>query len=68
MHLDQQVPTLAYIVPRSNDMIIGGVAQEGNWNTEATIEDRNFILDKGLDFFKFIDPLDAPVDAVLNLF
>ena len=29
MHLDQQVPTLAYIVPRSNDMIIGGVAQEG---------------------------------------
>ena len=27
MHLDQQIPTLAYIVPRSNDMILGGVAQ-----------------------------------------
>ena len=46
MHLDQQVPTLAYIVPRSNDMILGGVAQENNWNEEPTDEDRNFILDK----------------------
>ena len=46
MHLDQQVPTLAYIVPRSNDMILGGVAQENNWNVEPTDEDRNFILDK----------------------
>ena len=46
MHLDQQVPTLAYIVPRSNDMILGGVAQEGNWNLEPTEEDRNFILKK----------------------
>ncbi|MDA9719631.1 FAD-binding oxidoreductase, partial [bacterium] len=46
MHLDQQVPTLAYIVPRSNDMILGGVAQENNWNVEPIDEDRNFILDK----------------------
>ena len=46
MHLDQKVPTLAYIVPRSNDMIIGGVAQEGNWNESPTDEDRNFILEK----------------------
>ena len=46
MHLDQQIPTLAYIVPRSNDMILGGVAQEGNWNLEPTEEDRNFILEK----------------------
>ena len=46
MHLDQQVPTLAYIVPRSNDMILGGVAQEGNWSLEPTEEDRNFILEK----------------------
>ena len=46
MHLDQQVPTLAYIVPRSNDMILGGVAQEGKWSLEPTEEDRNFIIDK----------------------
>lgn len=46
MHLDQKVPTLAYIVPRSNDMILGGVAQEGNWNENPTDEDRNFILEK----------------------
>ena len=46
MHLDQQVPTLAYIVPRSNDMILGGVAQEGKWDLEPTEEDRNFIIDK----------------------
>ena len=46
MHLDQQIPTLSYIVPRSNDMILGGVAQEGNWSLEPTQEDRNFILEK----------------------
>ena len=49
MHLDQQVPTLAYIVPRSNDMILGGVAQENNWNEEPTDEDRNFILENVLN-------------------
>ena len=27
-------------------MILGGVAQENNWNVEPTDEDRNFILDK----------------------
>ena len=46
MHLDQQIPTLSYIVPRSNDMILGGVAQEDNWSLEPTEEDRNFILEK----------------------
>ena len=46
MHLDQQIPTLAYIVPRSNDMVLGGVAQEGNWSLEPTEEDRDFILEK----------------------
>ena len=46
MHLDQQIPTLAYIVPRSNDMVLGGVAQEGNWSLEPTDEDRDFILEK----------------------
>ena len=46
MHLDQQVPTLAYIVPRSNDMILGGVAQEGKWSLESTEEDRNYIMEK----------------------
>ena len=46
MHLDQQIPTLAYIVPRSNDMVLGGVAQEGNWSLEPTVEDRDFILEK----------------------
>jgi len=46
MHLDQQIPTLTYIVPRSNDMVLGGVTQEGNWSTDPTDEDRNFILEK----------------------
>ena len=27
-------------------MILGGVAQEGNWSLEPTEEDRNFILEK----------------------
>ena len=46
MHLDQQIPTLAYIVPRSKDMILGGVAQQDNWSLSPTEEDRNFILKK----------------------
>ena len=46
MHLDQQIPTLTYIVPRSNDMVLGGVTQEGNWSTDPTDEDRDFILEK----------------------
>ena len=46
MHLDQQIPTLAYIVPRSNDMVLGGVAQQNNWSLEPTEEDRKFILQK----------------------
>ena len=46
MHLDQQIPTLAYIVPRSNDMILGGVAQQNNWSLSPTDKDRNFILKK----------------------
>ena len=46
MHLDQQIPTLAYIVPRSNDMILGGVAQQDNWSLSPTDKDRNFILKK----------------------
>ena len=46
MHLDQQIPTLAYIVPRSNDMILGGVAQQDNWSLSPTDKDRNFILRK----------------------
>jgi len=46
MHLDQQIPTLTYIVPRSNDMILGGVAQENNWSLNPTEKDREFILGK----------------------
>jgi glycine/D-amino acid oxidase-like deaminating enzyme len=46
MHLDQQIPTLAYIVPRSNDMILGGVAQTNDWSLDARIEDREYILEK----------------------
>ena len=46
MHLDQQIPTLVYIVPRSNDMILGGVAQQDNWSLSPTDKDRNFILRK----------------------
>jgi D-amino-acid oxidase len=46
MHLDQQIPTLTYIVPRSNDMILGGVAQDNNWSLNPTEKDRDFILEK----------------------
>ena len=46
MHLDQQIPTLAYIVPRSNDMILGGVAQKDNWDISSNSEDSEFILKK----------------------
>ena len=46
MHLDQQIPTLAYIVPRSNDMILGGVAQKDNWDISSKSEDSEFILKK----------------------
>ena len=46
MHLDQQIPTLAYIVPRSNDMILGGVAQQDNWSLSPTDKDSKFILKK----------------------
>jgi len=46
MHLDQQIPTLTYIVPRSEDMILGGVAQENNWDREPNNEDRDLILKK----------------------
>ena len=43
MHLDQQIPTLAYIVPRSNDMILGGVAQQDNWSLSPTDKDLSLI-------------------------
>ena len=46
MYLDQQIETLAYIVPRSTDVILGGVAQQGNWSLEQNTEDHNFILNK----------------------
>jgi len=43
-------------------------SQKKSWLDQQKQKVGNFILDKGLDFFKSIDPLDAPVDAVLNLF
>ena len=46
MYLDQQIETLAYIVPISTDVILGGVAQQGNWSLEQNEEDHDFILDK----------------------
>ena len=46
MHLDQQISTLAYIVPRSNDLILGGVAQSNDWSLDTRIEDREYILEK----------------------
>ncbi len=46
MYLDQQISTLAYIVPRSEDMILGGVAQNNDWSLETRIEDREDILEK----------------------
>lgn len=46
MHLDQQIETLAYIVPRSEDVVLGGVAQQGNWNLNLSDEDHDSILEK----------------------
>jgi|TARA_B110000196_G_scaffold138000_1_gene119676 D-amino-acid oxidase len=46
MYLDQQISTLAYIVPRSEDMILGGVAQSNDWSLETRMEDRDNILEK----------------------
>ena len=46
MHLDQQIETLTYIVPRSEDVILGGVAQQGNWNLGLSEGDHNNILKK----------------------
>ena len=46
MYLDQQIETLAYIVPRSEDVVLGGVAQQGNWNLDQDTADHDFILDK----------------------
>ena len=46
MHLDQQIETLTYIVPRSEDVVLGGVAQQGNWNLGLSDEDRDSILKK----------------------
>ena len=41
MHLDQQIETLTYIVPRSEDVVLGGVAQQGNWNLGLNDEDHD---------------------------
>ena len=46
MHLDQQIETLAYIVPRSEDVVLGGVAQHDNWSLDQDAGDHDFILDK----------------------
>jgi len=46
MHLDQHIETLAYIVPRSNDVVLGGVAQQDNWSLDQDAGDHDFILDK----------------------
>jgi len=46
MHLDQQIETLAYIVPRSEDVVLGGVAQQGNWSLVQDAEDHDLILNK----------------------
>ncbi len=46
MHLDQQIETLTYIVPRSEDVVLGGVAQRGNWNLGLSDEDHDSILKK----------------------
>jgi len=64
MHLDQQIPTLTYIVPRSNDMILGGVAQENNWNLNPTEEDRNFILEKCISLIPELKDVDIVEELV----
>jgi D-amino-acid oxidase len=51
--LDDYGPrSLAYIVPRSRDVILGGTAQKGDWNEDADAETSHEILRKNAE----IDP------------
>ena len=64
MHLDQQIPTLTYIVPRCNDTILGGVAQENDWNINPTEEDRNLILEKCISLIPELKDVDIIEELV----
>lgn len=45
--LDDEGPnSLGYIIPRSNDIVLGGTAQANDWNLELSAEDRADILRK----------------------
>ena len=46
MYLDQQIESLTYIVPRSQDVVLGGVAQQGNWDLNTDLSDHEAILEK----------------------
>ncbi|MDA2918633.1 FAD-binding oxidoreductase [Desulfobacterota bacterium AH_259_B03_O07] len=43
-HYESTIKDLTYIVPRSNDCILGGTAEENNWNTEINEETAKTIL------------------------
>jgi len=64
MHLDQQHETLTYIVPRGNDMVLGGIAQDGNWNLEPTSEDRDFIFQKCSNIIPQLEDAEIIEDLV----
>ena len=46
MYLDQKIESLTYIVPRSQDVVLGGVAQRGNWDLNTDLLDHEAILKK----------------------
>ena len=57
---DEGPNTLSLVVPRINDIMIGGTAQKDNWNTEVDPEDTKEILRK----ISFIAPQIKNVEVI----
>ncbi len=50
---------LAYIIPRSDDTIIGGTAQEHNWDLEANLDTAESILQNGRKIHPDLDGVEV---------
>lgn len=47
----QKEDTFTLILPRYNDIVLGGTAQEGNWSREPTEQDTKLIIDRCAKIF-----------------
>ncbi len=45
---DESAEKLAYIIPRVNDIVLGGTAQDNNWNVKYNSQDAQDIMRKSL--------------------